>query len=186
MAKTKVDDEQLLEALTKVFQIYGYEGASLSLISEATGLQRASLYHRFPQGKEQMVEAVLDHVDQRFKTYLLSPLNNKLAPAERVREMAKRTSEFYLGGQRSCLLDTLSLGKESGVFNAHIKKSFTAWLNALAGIAREAGFTAANARSRSEQALISIEGALVLARATGDTKPFKQAIKALPMLLTGE
>ena len=185
MAKTKVNDAQLLEALTKVFQIYGYEGASLSLISQATGLQRASLYHRFPQGKEQMVEAVLEHVDQRFETYLLAPLSMSHAPAARVRDMAKRIGEFYLGGQRSCLLDTLSLGKESGEFHTHIKQSFTAWLNALEGIARVAGFSTAQARQRSEQALISIEGALVLARAIGNTKPFKQALKALPALLTG-
>ena len=184
MAKTKVNDEQLLEALTKVFQIYGYEGASLSLISKATGLQRASLYHRFPQGKEQMVEAVLEHVDQRFETYLLAPLSKDHAPAERVREMAKRISGFYMGGQRSCLLDTLSLGKESGEFHTHIKQSFTTWLNTLASIAREAGFSAAEARQRSEQALVSIEGALVLARATGNTKPFKRVLKALPELLT--
>ena len=186
MAKTRVNDQQLLERLTKVFQVYGYEGASLSLISEATGLQRASLYHRFPQGKEQMVEAVLKHVDQRLETYLLAPLNENGDPAGRVREMAKRISEFYLDGQRSCLLDTLSLGKESGEFHTHIKQSFTAWLNALKDIAREAGFSAAEARKRSEQALVSIEGALVFARATGNTKPFKQAIKALPALLAGE
>ncbi len=35
MAKPKVNDTDLLEALTKVFQTYGYEGASLSILSEA-------------------------------------------------------------------------------------------------------------------------------------------------------
>lgn len=185
MAKTRVNDQQLLERLTKVFQIYGYEGASLSLISEATGLQRASLYHRFPEGKEQMVEAVLKHVDQRFETYLLAPLNKSGDPAGRVREMAKRISAFYLDGRRPCLLDTLSLGKESGDFHDHIKQSFTAWVNVMGDISREAGFSAVESRKRSEQAIVSIEGSLVFARATGNTKPFKHAIKALPALLTG-
>ena len=60
MASPKVHDEKLIERLTSVFRIYGYEGASLSRIAEATGLQRASLYHRFPGGKEEMAEAVLN------------------------------------------------------------------------------------------------------------------------------
>ena len=186
MAKTKIDDQQLLDALTKIFQIYGYEGASLSLISKATGLQRASLYHRFPDGKEQMVKAVLSHVDNRFETYLLAPFNSNDSLSKRVHKISKRISEFYLGGQRSCLLDTLSLGEGSGKFRDHIKKSFTAWLGVFGSIAQEAGLSKKVAKNRAEQALISIEGALVFARATGDTKPFGQAIKALPDLLIGD
>ena len=50
MPTTKVTDNQLLDKLTEVFRLYGYEGASLSRISKVTGLQRASLYHRFPGG----------------------------------------------------------------------------------------------------------------------------------------
>ena len=46
--KTTVDDDELLEKLTKVFTSYGYDGASLTILSSATGLKRASLYHRFP------------------------------------------------------------------------------------------------------------------------------------------
>ncbi|MEM8810542.1 MAG: TetR/AcrR family transcriptional regulator, partial [Cyanobacteria bacterium P01_G01_bin.38] len=34
--------------LTPVFRRYGYEGASLSMLSKATGLGKASLYHHFP------------------------------------------------------------------------------------------------------------------------------------------
>ncbi len=185
MARAKINDDQLLEKLTKVFQVYGYEGASLSLISEATGLQRASLYHRFPGGKEQMVEDVLSHVDQRFETYLLAPLKTEKSLGARVREMGKRINEFYVGGRRSCLLDTLSLGKQSGAFRKHIKASFTTWLGALEALAKEAGFGAIEARERSEQALISIEGTLVMARATGNRKPFKRAIDSLPGLLIG-
>ena len=56
---TKITDGQLTEALTRVFQTYGYDGATLSRISDATGLQRASLYHRFPGGKEEMAKFVL-------------------------------------------------------------------------------------------------------------------------------
>jgi len=58
MPSTKVNEEELLDRLTSVFRTHGFEGASLSLISKATGLQRASLYHRFPGGKEEMAKGL--------------------------------------------------------------------------------------------------------------------------------
>ena len=64
MALTKINEDELLDRLTDVFRTYGYEGASLSRISEVTGLQRASLYHRFPGGKEDMAKAVLSRAGQ--------------------------------------------------------------------------------------------------------------------------
>jgi hypothetical protein len=40
------------------------------------------------------------------------------------------------------------------------------------------------ARSRAEEAVIRIEGSLVLARVLGDNTPFLKVIKLLPDLLT--
>src|SRR5437762_12723369 len=50
----------LLPVLGEVFRAHGYEGATLALITEATGLGKGSLYHFFPGGKAQMAAAVLD------------------------------------------------------------------------------------------------------------------------------
>ena len=43
-----VQDQDLMQRLSCVFRDVGYDGASLSILSEATGLKKASLYHRFP------------------------------------------------------------------------------------------------------------------------------------------
>ena len=48
--------DELLPALGEVFRAHGYEGASLTAITAATGLGKGSLYHFFPRGKEQMAE----------------------------------------------------------------------------------------------------------------------------------
>jgi hypothetical protein len=49
---------------------FGYrEGASLSLISEATGLGKGCLYHFFPGGKEEMADAVLSEIDGWFENH---------------------------------------------------------------------------------------------------------------------
>jgi AcrR family transcriptional regulator len=42
--------------LLKLFRQFGYDGVTLSKISQATGLGKASLYHYFPGGKAEMAE----------------------------------------------------------------------------------------------------------------------------------
>ena len=184
MPNATIDDDHLLDRLIEVFRLYGYEGASLTRISEATELKRSSLYHRFPTGKDEIVLAALSRVDRIFEQ-ILAPLAGPGDPAERVAKMAKGLSKFYAEGRRSCLLDTLSLGGSDDAVYEHIKRSFGAWLKAMAAVAREANLPSAIARQRAEEALIRIEGSLVLSRATGDTRPFKRVLRSLPGLLTG-
>ena len=59
--------EEVITKLVPVFRRYGYEGATVSRLSEATGLKKASLYYHFQGGKEQMAEAVLGLIKQLFK-----------------------------------------------------------------------------------------------------------------------
>jgi TetR/AcrR family transcriptional regulator, lmrAB and yxaGH operons repressor len=184
MPAPKITDEDLVERLTRVFQDYGFEGASLSRISEATGLEKASLYHRFPGGKDQMAEAVLAHVGRWFVENLLAPLRETGPVAARIRETGRRIQAFYEDGRRSCLLDTLSLRDGSPALHEAVGRTYATWRNSFAAAAREAGLPAGLARRRAAESIMSIHGALVLARATGDTKPFARVVAGLPALLT--
>ncbi len=184
MPAKKIDEDYLMDRLTDVFRLHGYEGASLSRISQATGLKRASLYHRFPGGKEEMAEAVLKSADEWFTSHILAPLTGSGKPLARIQKMTKRLSNFYGAGRHSCLLDSLSIGEEDVAIRQHIEESFSAWLEALVRVALEAGLTPVMAKERAEEALIGIQGALVMARATGNTKPFLRILKNLPKLLT--
>jgi AcrR family transcriptional regulator len=185
MARTKLDDSQLLDVLTRVFREHGYEGASLSRIAEATGMQRASLYHRFPGGKDEIALRVMRHVHARFASEILAPLAARGSAAARVRRVAQRLDEFYEGGRCACLLDALSIGQRSAPLQAAVAEAIEAVTAALAGVAREAGQTPASARRRAQDALLRIEGALVVARSSGDTAPFQRTLRELPEFLLG-
>ncbi|MEE8468322.1 MAG: TetR/AcrR family transcriptional regulator [Planctomycetota bacterium] len=184
MPRTPTEDSQLLEHLSEVFREHGYEGASLSLISDATGLGRASLYHHFPGGKAEMALAVLRHIDGRLASEVLSPLSQTGKPETRVRKVAERLTDFYMRGTFSCLLDTLSLGDPNTELRAAVKASFEGLLEAFAKVSREAGLAPSQAKRRAADAVIRIQGSVVMARATGDTKPFLRTMKGLPQLLT--
>lgn len=185
MPKPALPEDDLLDCLTRVFQDHGYDGASLSLISQATGLERSSLYHRFPGGKDQMAEAVVRRVGARFADDVLAPLQRSGPLQTRIRETGRRLAGFYQQGSVSCILDTLSLGGGNSALRAAVARTYNEWRDAFASAAREAGFPPAEARRRAEEAIMNIHGALVAARATGDGKLFARAIARLPDLLGG-
>jgi len=185
MARPRVGNEELIRKLADVFRTYGYEGASLNRISEATGLEKASLYHRFPGGKDEMVAAVVAHLSQWFQDEVFTPLERTGQPAERVRLVAERLREFYGDGEKPCALNTLSLPGGSRALHEALRGGLTAWLQAFTEIARASGATVREARKRAEQAITEIQGSLVLARVLGDRSPFHRAIGRLPELLSG-
>ncbi len=184
MAFSKVTDEELMAAATDVFRTYGYEGASLSKLSEATGLEKASLYHRFPGGKEEIALAVTRSVGAWFEQHVLQPLSCQDTPAKRVRFVSQQLRKFYRDGSTACVLDTLSLSGNSEVLSDSLRGMLTAWLDAFTRIARESGLSAGVARERAEQAVIAVEGSLVLARVLQDKRPFLKVVSRLPDLLT--
>lgn len=186
MAITKVNEDELLDRLTDVFRTYGYEGASLSKISEATGLQRASLYHRFPGGKEDMAKAVLERAGQWLTTRVLAPLSGPGKPEQRIRNMANELNLFYAGGKNCCLLDSLSFGSDNNEIRQHVQSGMNAWVEELAKVANEAGVSPKKARQQAQDAISQIQGTLVVARVMKDYGSFERMLSELPTTLLGK
>jgi AcrR family transcriptional regulator len=183
MRPVKVADEQVFARLTDVFRKKGYQGASYADLMAATGLVKASLYHRFPGGKEEMVDAILAQVDRHFLEYVLQPAYQQGSPAQRARQIARRLRDFYGSGKRWCLLDTLTLDSNTATL-AHARRSMEFWIKSFAHVAREAGLAAALARHRAEDAVAAIEGGLVVSRVTNNRRPFLRALATLVDRLT--
>ena len=176
-AKTDAAREQLLAALSEVFRAHGYEGATLALISEATGLGKGSLYNFFPGGKEQMADEVLASIDRWFVDHIYTPLRNTSDPAKGIAAMYAATDAYFRSGQRVCLVGVVALGASRDLFAAKVKTYFVGWVDALAVALRRLGDDKALARRKAEHAVLEIQGALVIARALDDPKVFARALK---------
>ncbi len=183
MPRPKLSDQELGRILADVFRTHGYEGATLSLIAQATGLEKASLYHRYPGGKDDMVDAAVVYLNDWFATNVFAVLDQPGTPSERLRTVAVRLREFYDGGRKSCALNSLSLPSGSDALHQALQGAVNAWLQAFASVARQSGATSAKARERATQAIIEIQGALVLSRVLDDCKPFQKVLNRLPDLL---
>lgn len=182
MGAPLVPREEVLNRLTRVFRESGY-AASLSQLSEATGLQRASLYHYFPGGKAEMAAAVIERSNRILEAEIIAPLRSPGDPLKRLRGMARGLDRYFAGGTESCLLGALTLGGSPRGFEAHIEAGFAAWIDAIATVVAETGCTRREARTRAEDAVFAIEGALLVCRGMGDPAPFRRLLRDLPRRL---
>lgn len=180
------DEMNVTAALIESFRTWGYEGTSLKRISEATGLARASLYHRFPEGKAQMAEAVMDVAYQWMDNEALAPLrDDRLEPRERIVRMTDRLNDFYDGGRKACLLDALTLGDAGTPLRAAARSVMDIWIDALAALANAEGVEATEAHARAEDAVARVQGSLIVSRVQDEPGVFRRALEELPELLLG-
>jgi TetR/AcrR family transcriptional repressor of lmrAB and yxaGH operons len=186
MKKTVSERADILPVLGEVFRAHGYEGATLALISEATGLGKGSLYHFFPGGKAQMAGEVLAEIDAWFEVNIFAPLRSAEDPARAVAAMLNGTEEYFRSGRRVCLVGVFALGAARDSFAAQVNDYFARWGDALALLLERSGLSSSVARRRSEDAMLSIQGALVLARARDDAKIFSRAMAELKLRLLAE
>jgi len=175
--------DDVVERLMLVVRRRGYDGASLAELSKATGLGKSSLYHYFPDGKDDMVRAVLDHVEAQLRERVFTPLRAGGPARRRVEQMVRTLDEYYRGGREACVLGNLVLGTSRTRFRRRLQAIFDEWIAALASALEDAGLSRAVARERAEDAVVRVEGALVLAGAMDDVSAFGRALAQLPAAL---
>ncbi len=175
--------ETYIPCLLSLFRQYGYDGATLSKISEATGLGKASLYHYFPGGKDEMVETVLDYLEHAMEQNIMQRLRGTEKPLVRLQQMCDRLSEVYEGGKQPCLSAILLLGSARGVFHDRVQAIYQKWMDAIAAVLVEAGMDKPLAQQRAEDAVITIQGALILSQGMNNPTSFQRVMQQLPKQL---
>ncbi|MHC2075993.1 TetR/AcrR family transcriptional regulator [Agrobacterium tumefaciens] len=186
MARMVAEKSDAVASLAEVFREHGYEGASLALIGKATGLGKGSLYHFFPNGKEEMVQAVLVEIEQWFEDSVYSPLRDGDDANAAITAMLDETAKYFRSGRRVCLVGALAVTNTRDLFAQAIRRYFVAWVDALQAALVRQGRDAEQARLLSEDAVLSIQGAIVLSRALDDPAIFQRAIDQLHSRLAAD
>ncbi len=179
MARTIHERADVLPALGEVFREHGFEGASLALIGERTGLGKGSLYHFFPGGKEEMAEAVLQEIDSWFAREVFAPLRTGKDARAAISAMLASVGAYFRSGRRVCLVGVFALGDVRDRFAARVDGYFGAWQEALTAALVRLGHKKKTATALSEESVAAIQGALVLARARHDPDIFRRTLARL-------
>ncbi len=178
--------EEILDQIADVFRRHGYEGATLSRLSAATGLGRASLYHHFPDGKADMAQAVAAHMSQNVMKQIFSRLEGEGSTRQKLEGFASGIIEFYDGGAKNCFLAAMTLTGGNTVLAEPMQRSVTRWIEKVSRILLEAGAEEKVALRRARMTVERIQGALIVARSLNDPQSFETTVRELPdMLLQG-
>ncbi len=177
--RTLTDREAALPALTEAFREHGFDGATLAILSKATGLGKGSLYNFFPGGKAEMMEAVLDNIDRWFANSIFAPLENLSSPAMAIASMFEEVKAYFQSGRRTCIVGSLGLNSSGAAFSIPIGAYFARWILALSRCLESGKVPPAMARNLAEVTVSGIQGAIVLTRALGDDAIFERVVDRL-------
>jgi AcrR family transcriptional regulator len=178
MTRTVFEKPDAIALVAEVFRELGYEGASMSSITARAGLSKGSLYHFFPGGKEEMAAEIMANIDAWFVTQMFRPLEED-DPRAAIALMWETTNTYFRSGRRICLIGAFALDETRDRFAGAIQGYFKRWIDALAGALMRAGIDVVEARELAEEAVVGIQGALMLARALGDDTIFGRALGRL-------
>jgi TetR/AcrR family transcriptional regulator, lmrAB and yxaGH operons repressor len=153
----------------------GYEGTTLSRITEKTGLGKGSLYHFFPGGKADMATEVLAEIDMWFEQSVFTLLRQQ-EPGQSLNVMWDAVDAYFQSGRRVCLVGAFALEETRDRFAIAIGRYFRRWVEAVRAALKRDGFKNAEATAKAEEIVAGIQGALVLARATNDSGAFTRTI----------
>jgi TetR/AcrR family transcriptional regulator, lmrAB and yxaGH operons repressor len=180
MATVKVSDDIVIGQLLTVFRSVGYDGASMAQLAEATGLQKASLYHRFPAGKLAMAKAVLDAIETQSRADIVEVLlQTNSMPANRLKSALTTIDALYDGGQLTCVLRALSLGTEAAAFREQIARIYAGWITGFTQLAIDLGRSETEANYLAQSVLIRVQGVLVLAGTLQQPELFGQVLASV-------
>jgi AcrR family transcriptional regulator len=155
----------------------GLQGASFAEVLELTGAPRGSVYHHFPDGKDEMVTAALDAVSE--------------GTLKRLGEL-DRTPVAITGGFLALWSDLLDRAKltagcavvavtvaATGDLLEHAGAIFSRWTGHLAGLLTEAGVAPDDAADFATLLISASEGAVIMSRAQRTRAPFDRVSRLL-------
>jgi AcrR family transcriptional regulator len=174
-----ISRDEVVRRLFGAFRTYGYEGATLARLSEATGLGRASLYHYFPDGKESMVRAVVAMLISWLELNVKTPLEQAATPASRIKTVMRNLAAGYDNGLASCLVNLFGVGDAHEIAGEDLRKLALAYVSPFEAFLRSLRLPQNRAHEVALDTVTQIEGALVMARALDDQRVFTKRLEQI-------
>jgi AcrR family transcriptional regulator len=170
---------RLIEASAELFRRQGYAGTGVKQIVEAAGAPFASLYHFFPDGKQELGAETVRWSGAIYGQLIDLFYRDGADPVAATRNFFEgaadtvRDSDFA----DACPIATVALevASTSEPLRQATADVFESWLAAIDGHLVRAGLTKTQARHLSVSLFALLEGAFILARATRDETPIRTA-----------
>ena len=174
--------ERMVESAVVLLAKNGYQATSFTSVLDHSGAPRGSIYHHFPDGKDQLIAAAVELAGAR-AVAVLDSLDG-LPAAEVVdgfmllwRTVLER-SDFGAG----CSVLAVTVSGESAELLDGAAAVFAAWGSRLTTLLEHGGVPSGEAPSLATMVMAASEGAVVLARAARSYEPLDSVTAQLKEL----
>lgn len=179
--------DRIIVATNELFRRNGYNGTSLSQISEASNATIGSIYHFFPGGKEALAVAVIETTGSVYRQLFETIVAGSADPAAGYRD-------FFAGAaavlEESGFIDPCPIGtiaREVANTNEPLRVAaglaFDSWIKAASDHLTESGVPRETADDLALLFVSTVEGSFVLSRTRRDTKSLAAACTYLAGLV---
>lgn len=162
----------MVEGAALLLARQGLQGTSFSELIELTGAPRGSVYHHFPEGKDQLVGSALDLVGARLLAALEQiPGTSALEVTEhflRITRSLLSSSQCEAG----CAVLAVTVAAGPGELLQHAASIFSQWRQGLSERLVQAGLQPVAAGQLAATLIAASEGAIVLGRAEHSLEVF--------------
>lgn len=179
--------ENMTRAAIKLLRETGLSGASVNRIVEASGSPKGSVYHHFPRGKLDWVDAALLAFGAEMRNGFAAAFGSGLPAAAKVQQLfdgtAKRLEANAFAQGCAVAAVVLDLDAEFAPLASTCEEIFRSWQEAIAE-----GLVDLDPADRLDVAglvLATLEGCLILGRAQRSAEPIAKAGRTLARVLAG-
>lgn len=175
--------DQMIAAALALVRARGPAATGFADIIEASGAPRGSIYHHFPAGKAQLLEAAVRRAGEAVSGAILSQGRGASSPGEAVRRVAAlfidppRASNWSLGCPVAAVAGEGDHQPES--VRAAVAETFALWADAVQQVLEAAGVARPASPAFAQAVLAGIEGGLIVARGLRDGAPYAAIVDAL-------
>ncbi|MBS2037105.1 TetR/AcrR family transcriptional regulator [bacterium] len=177
--------QRLLDTASRLFRVQGYHATGLNQIVDESQAPKGSLYHYFPQGKEQLATEALVNAGQSLRAKL-SGISG-LTPAEAI----DRLVEISIGELESsnyrdgCPIATVALetNSSSEAIRGVCQHIFGGALKLLTDWLVGKGLCEERARVLSLTVFSAYEGALMLSKVQHSPQPLREVASQLKVFV---
>ena len=182
--------DAIVAAASNLFRQRGFAATGMNDIVAESGAPKGSVYHYFPEGKAQIGAAALAYAGRTVESRIQAYSEIEPHPAAFLRGVFARTAEALKksGFRDGCpvagvLLDTPPT--DTRIMQA-ADNALALWRGIIERVCTRAGIPHDRAAFIANVAISTLEGALMQARAAGDTTPMNAAGEALAIIVAAE
>lgn len=187
MTRNRKPKDVLIETASGLFQLRGYYGVGLNDIIEESGIPKGSLYHYFPNGKEELAVAAVNHSQEHVLLEIQDVFERVENPIHAIQELIYQLSDKFGDGHTlvGSPIGTIAGEKHSTSEPIRIacQLAFERWQSVYKEKLIEIGYSQTQSENLSTVLNALIEGGILLSLTKKSGKPLREIADQIPLLL---